>query len=40
MTSKHFCIEVHLASVIRAPLSRALRLALWDRMRLNAPHTF
>ena len=37
---KNFCIEVHLASMMRAPSPRALRLTLWDPMRLGTPRAF
>jgi len=37
---KKFCVEVRLASMMRAPLPRALHLALWHHIRLSAPRAF
>ena len=38
--SKFVFIEVRLASMMRAPSPRALRLVLWEPMCLSAPRAF
>jgi len=37
---KKFCLEVRLASMMRAPSPRALRLALWQPIHLSTPQAF